>query len=147
MHKIIPVALGLLINDQGQFLITLRNDPKAKWAHLKWEIPGGGIEKGETPEQAVIRELKEEVGVEASLLNYPSVITKMIRPVKNGELLFIFSTFLCKIKSGDIKLDRREAIDYRWVTLSELKTLPYLSRTDEIVEQVLKLLTRDTISS
>lgn len=147
MHRIIPVALGLLLNDQGQFLITLRNDPKAKWAHLKWEIPGGGIEKGETPEQAVIREIKEEVGIDAALLDYPPVATKMVREIKNGELVFIFSTFLCKIVSGTVNLDRREAIDYRWATLEELRALPYLSRTDEIVEEALRLLKHDTISS
>ena len=142
MHKIIPVALGLLINDQGQFLITLRNDPKAKWAHLKWEIPGGGVEKGETPEQAVIRELREEVGIEAEFLHSQPLVTRLTRPVKKGELLFVFSTFLCKIVSGNIVLDKREAVDYRWATLPDLRALPFLSKTDEMVEEALQLLTK-----
>src|SRR3989344_3979737 len=72
-HKQIIAALGIIINDEGQFLITLRNDPDNPRAHHKWEIPGGGVEDGETFEQAVIREVKEEIGVVIELLPYPSI--------------------------------------------------------------------------
>jgi mutator protein MutT len=137
--KKISVALGLTVNDQGKFLISLRNDPGNKRAHLKWEIPGGGVEKGETIEEAVKRELKEEVGVTIAILPYsPFVI-----PIRNLLLTIV----LCKITSGDIVLDQNESIDYKWVTLEELSKLPFLVRTDEIVERASRLLSKDNYDS
>ena len=54
---IVIVVAGALVDADGRVLITKR--PKGKEMADLWEFPGGKIEKGETPEQALIRELKE----------------------------------------------------------------------------------------
>ncbi len=68
MAKLLIVAAGALIDRDGRVLLAQRPMEKAHGGH--WEFPGGKLQNGETPEQALVRELKEEldINVEASCL-------------------------------------------------------------------------------
>lgn len=57
----IQVAVGILFNDNNQVLLCQR--PKHKSYPLKWEFPGGKVEQGEQPTEALQRELQEELGI------------------------------------------------------------------------------------
>lgn len=65
--KILQISVGIIRNAAGEIYITQRA-ADAHMAH-KWEFPGGKIEAGETPQDAVIRELQEEVGITATSLH------------------------------------------------------------------------------
>ncbi|MGC6472819.1 MAG: 8-oxo-dGTP diphosphatase MutT [Parvibaculales bacterium] len=58
------VAAGALVDEKGHVLVTQR--PPGKSMAGKWEFPGGKVEPGETPEQALIRELKEELDIDVT---------------------------------------------------------------------------------
>jgi len=60
-RKTVDVAVGILINAQNQFLLTSR--PPGKVYEAYWEFPGGKLEAHETVEQALTRELEEELGL------------------------------------------------------------------------------------
>ncbi|WP_144328823.1 NUDIX domain-containing protein [Tepidimonas charontis] len=60
-RPLVAVAVGLLIDAEGRFLMTTRPPGKAYAGY--WEFPGGKVEPGETVEQALRRELREEIGV------------------------------------------------------------------------------------
>ena len=60
---IVHVAVGIIIDDKNNILIALRH-PDAHQGGL-WEFPGGKLEQGETVQQALRRELSEELGIEA----------------------------------------------------------------------------------
>jgi 8-oxo-dGTP diphosphatase len=60
--KTMLVVAAALINDDDEVLLAKR--PKGKRLAGKWEFPGGKVEKGESPEAALVRELKEELGID-----------------------------------------------------------------------------------
>ncbi|MET9295221.1 (deoxy)nucleoside triphosphate pyrophosphohydrolase [Streptomyces sp. NPDC003077] len=62
----VRVVVGGAVCDRGRLLAARRSAPPALAG--RWELPGGKVEEGETPEQALVRELREELGVEAEPL-------------------------------------------------------------------------------
>jgi 8-oxo-dGTP diphosphatase len=82
-RRVVEVAVGVLIQPDGQFLLTSR--PAGKVYEGYWEFPGGKIEAGETVEQALRRELQEEIGVtigsaqpwRIELVDYPHALVRL----------------------------------------------------------------------
>jgi 8-oxo-dGTP diphosphatase len=76
-REVVEVAVGVLIAPDGQFLLTTRPPGKVYAGH--WEFPGGKVEPGESIEQALARELQEELGItigpaqpwRVELMDYP----------------------------------------------------------------------------
>lgn len=97
-----------------------------------WEFPGGKIEEGETSEEAVIREIREElgitVGVDAYLMtveyDYPTFHLSM-------------DCFICHIESGDLTLNEHEAA--RWLTKEHLDEVGWLPADVDVVNQLKKM--------
>jgi len=94
---------------------------------LKWEFPGGKIEHGETMEEAIIREIKEELSCDIK-------VTKFLGTIFHEYESFdiTLSGLLCEIVKGEIKLT--EHIDMCWANKNELNTLD-LSDADLILIQ------------
>ena len=82
-RKIVDVAVGVLIKPNGDFLLTTR--PPGKVYDGYWEFPGGKLEAGETVEQALRRELIEEIGItidvaflwKVELVDYPHALVRL----------------------------------------------------------------------
>lgn len=94
-----------------------------------WEFPGGKVEHGETPEDALIREIKEELDVEISVgerlgcieYDYPSFHLSM-------------DCFWARIRSGDLLLKEHEAA--RWLSREELDSVDWLPADLELIEKI-----------
>ncbi|WP_332775068.1 NUDIX domain-containing protein [Polaromonas sp.] len=82
-RKVVDVAVGVLILPNGDFLLTSR--PPGKVYEHYWEFPGGKLEAGETVEQALRRELQEEIGItigavhpwKVELVDYPHALVRL----------------------------------------------------------------------
>lgn len=125
----IGVGVGALIfNNEGKVLLALRG-PKAKNEQGKWEIPGGGVEYGETLKQTIIRETKEELGVDIEVVALLQVADHIIPDERQH---WVSPTFFCKIISGEPTIMEPEKCDrIGWFTLEEAVKLPLSNVTQQ----------------
>lgn len=129
-----PVAIAI-IRKGDRYLMTKRVDfdPEDKINFpYAWQFPGGGMEFGETPEDAVKREMIEEIGVEVEIIALIPKIEIDVRSRWQG----LFIVYLCKLKNSlsVIKLNH-EATDFGWFTLNEIAKLKTLPKTYDMVKR------------
>lgn len=127
MKKNIHVV-GAIIAKEGKVFCCQRSLEKSLPG--KWEFPGGKIESGETKQQALVREIKEELEIDiaVSQTDYLSVTYDYDFGVVN------LSTFICEVVSGEPKLT--EHIQAKWVTFESLSELDWAPADLPIVEKL-----------
>lgn len=104
----VDVAVGVLVAPDGRFLLTSRPEGKVYAGH--WEFPGGKLEAGETVEQALRRELQEELGITIGPAE-PWKIELMDYPHARVRLHF------CKVYAWQGEFEMRERQQMAWQTL------------------------------
>jgi 8-oxo-dGTP diphosphatase len=104
----VDVAVGVLIDAQGRFLMTTR--PPGKVFAGYWEFPGGKVEPGETTAQALHRELHEELGIRIGAPQ-PWKVEVMDYPHARVRLHF------CKVYEWTGALEMREGQTFAWQSL------------------------------
>jgi 8-oxo-dGTP diphosphatase len=124
----IEVVCGVIQNAQGQFLTCLR--PKGKHLDGKWEFPGGKVDPGESHEEALIRELQEELGITVQ-------VGQALRPVVwSYEKKWIrLSPFHCRIISGNPQPLEHEKLT--WCAPESLNTLTWADADQPILREIL----------
>ncbi|MBR6078379.1 MAG: (deoxy)nucleoside triphosphate pyrophosphohydrolase [Paludibacteraceae bacterium] len=124
--KTIEVSAAIIHDDAGRIFATQRG--YGEWKDW-WEFPGGKIEEGETPEQALAREIKEELNTEIS-------IDKFVTTVEYDYPKFHLTMhcYLCSVIKGDLEL--LEAEDSKWLLLSEAKDIKWLPADKLILDDI-----------
>jgi 8-oxo-dGTP diphosphatase len=124
VRPVVDVAVGLLIAPNGEFLLTSR--PEGKVYAGYWEFPGGKLETGESVEQALRRELQEEIGVhigsvqiwKEKLVDYPHALVRL---------------HFCKVFDWTGTLQMREGQAFSWERLP-VRCAPVLPGTVPVLE-------------
>ncbi len=116
-------VLAIIQDAQGRILITQRSMDK-HWAAGWWEVTGGGVAAGETPEQAIVRELAEEVGLDVADYPLDCVYTYENVDLESGDNYFVnIYRFQLDFTADDIVLQASEAIDCKLATFEEIEQL------------------------
>jgi len=112
------IGVGAVIIKDGKILLEKRKNEPGKG---KWSIPGGLVELGESVEQTVIREVKEETGLDVEKPEHIDVVDNIIRD-ENGEVKyhFVIIDYFVKLKGGTLEA-KSDAEELRWVLLDEVE--------------------------
>ena len=95
-------VLAIVENAQGKYLITQRSLDK-HWAAGWWEVTGGGVLAGETPDQAVVREVREEVGLDVSAQPLEIIYSYCNVDLERGDNYFV-DIYRFTLDGGDFSL-------------------------------------------
>ena len=107
----------------GKFLITQRAMTKA-WAAGHWEVSGGGVMAGETSEQAVMREVLEETGLDVSSAEKELFLTYKRENPDEGDNYFVdVYRFELEFSEADVHPQERETLGFKIASLEEIKEL------------------------
>ena len=125
---IVGVVGAALIRD-GRVLASRRTEPP-RLAGL-WEFPGGKVEDGESDEQALVRELREELGVEAAIGE------RLGGDLPIGETA-VLRVYVCRIVAGEPALVDHD--EHRWLSADELDDVPWIPVDLPLVGELRRLL-------
>lgn len=129
-------ADGIITNMYGKILLLLRNSPKPENKDLnnKWCLPGGSVDNNEEPEQAIIREIKEETNLDVEGLELLTIKDK-----ENCRIHY----FLCMVDYDSLEiLDNNEHKNLKWVSTNELKSMELIY---DLKETILELMTNTPV--
>jgi 8-oxo-dGTP diphosphatase len=111
------VVAAALTNEVGEILLQKR--PEGRQMAGLWEFPGGKVESGESPESALVRELKEELGIEVDV---PDLIPLTFASAKNGDRYMVLLLYRCTRWQG--QPNALESPELCWLSPADMHALP-----------------------
>jgi 8-oxo-dGTP pyrophosphatase MutT (NUDIX family) len=118
-NSIVPAASAVVIGDNNRILLQKRRD------NGLWSLPGGGMELGESIEETIIREVKEETGYDVKVLKCIGIYTdpEHVIEYSDGEIRQQFSIcFACEITGGSLEVSS-ESKEVEFISLDQIKSL------------------------
>ena len=120
------IAIALVRRDSDQWLVGQRA-PGRVFGGL-WEFPGGRVEPGETPEQAAVREVREETGLDVTPVSAIGSIS-----TAHAGRTFVLHLIRCALAGPDDPHPGEAVSQLRWVSTAELRGLPMPPANAEII--------------
>lgn len=116
-ERLLLVAACALVDTDGRVLLAQR--PEGKQLAGLWEFPGGKVEPGETPEQCIIRELQEEIGIETEI---PCLAPLTFASHSYDDFHLLMPLFVCRRFRGIAQ--PREGQALKWVRPKQMRDYP-----------------------
>ena len=122
-------VVAAIITQDGKVLCVQRGEHAKEYISLKWEFPGGKVEFGENREDALVREIQEELAAEIHELQFLMTVEHSY-----PDFHLTMHTYSCTLKSGEITL--REHVDMKWLAPEELNQLDWAEADVPVVKQL-----------
>jgi len=126
---------GCFLSFEGRFLLLQRAVHDESFAS-HWGAPGGGIDEGESPAEAVLREVREETGLHFEIADLEELGAGYVT-IDGKEKQFEYHMYRIHIETEpELSLDENEHQSHAWVTAEEALELPLVADMDECVREV-----------
>lgn len=133
MREILLVAACALVDADGRVLIAQR--PAGKTMAGLWEFPGGKVERGERPEDTLVRELEEELGI---VVNEQCLAPLTFASHSYPEFHVLMPLYVCRRWNGTVA--PREGQQLTWVRPKELRKYPMPPADEPLISHLMNLL-------
>ena len=133
-HPIVGVG-AIIIRGEEVLLARRGKEP----GYGEWSIPGGAVELGEKLEEAVAREVSEEVNVAVRVEEMVEVLERIFRdPAGRVQYHYVLVDFLCQHLSGEGR-PSSDALEMKWVHLSEVSRYGLPERTKRVIQKAFEI--------
>lgn len=129
--KQIKTVAGVIKNEKGEILCTLRDQGKYEYVSFKWEFPGGKIEEGETNQQTLARELREELEIEVEIGDFFYQVEH-----DYPDFHLSMAVYECKLISKEMKMNVHKGL--KWLAPKDMMTLDWAAADIPVAELIFK---------
>lgn len=130
--KSIIVTAAILTNED-QYLCMQRSDNKLEYLAYKYEFPGGKLEIGESPEDCLMREIHEEMGIEVEITKEDFFMTI---DYTYPDFIIEMHCYMCPVKTREFELKEHES--FVWLSKDDLMALDWAAADIPAVEKIMK---------
>ncbi|MBI3400451.1 MAG: NUDIX hydrolase [Acidobacteria bacterium] len=128
------VGVGAVVFDRGRVLLVRRGQEPLK---DEWSLPGGAVELGETLEEAVARELREETGLDVEVGAAVEALDRISRDADGRvEYHYVLVDYACTVRGGRLTAGT-DAADVRWADVTELEGLGVSRKAISVIKKAL----------
>ncbi|WP_432967705.1 NUDIX hydrolase [Dactylosporangium sp. CA-233914] len=127
---LVPGVSAVVLNDSGQLLLGRRSDTGS------WSLPAGMIDPGEQPADAIVREVREEAGIEIAVERIAGVAMHPVQYPNGDRCDYLNVWFRCRHVSGQARVNDEESLDMRWFAPHALPPVEAFAR--HRIEQTLR---------
>ncbi len=134
LYMVLPFVVAIIQNKDGKILIGRHPNLARKPYPLFWDLPGGKLEEGESPEECIVREIKEETGFAVTSLKYLGIFHHSKNKILSVCTNRTPSLGLCYVAKVKGELVSTEMSNLHWATKDEIKKLKLTPWTKEFMK-------------
>ena len=129
IHEMQVVAAAIF--QDNRVLCVQRAEHEKEYVSLKWEFPGGKVEVGESREEALVREIREELAVDIEVSEFLMTVEHTY-----PDFHLTMHVYKCALQSGEIVL--KEHVDAKWLSLEELDQLDWAAADVPVIKSLMQ---------